>query len=82
VAARRDGFPCKGKAVSGGNRDLQLHQIEAGHLFGDGVLHLQPRIHFEKIEIVFGINQKFDGACIGVAARTRQPHSCVAHAFA
>ena len=32
-----------------------LHQVDAGHLLGDAVLHLQARVHFEEIEFAPGI---------------------------
>ena len=32
-----------------GNPQLQLHQIETSHQFGDGMLHLKPCIHLEEV---------------------------------
>ena len=49
-----------------GNTDLLFHQVHAYHLFRDGVLHLQARIHFEEIETAVLVYQKLDGTCTGV----------------
>ena len=49
-----------------GNTDLLFHQVYAYHLFRDGVLHLQARIHFEEIETAVLVYQKLDGTCTGV----------------
>ena len=48
-----------------------LHQIEAEHLLGDGVLDLQPRIGLDEGERLFAgsgvvIDQEFEGAEIVV----------------
>ena len=37
--------------LAGGDADHQLHQVETGDEFGDRMLDLQPRVHFEKVEI-------------------------------
>ena len=49
-----------------GNTDLLFHQVYAYHLFRDGVLHLQARIHFEEVEPTVLVYQKLDGTCTGV----------------
>src|SRR2546425_13043921 len=40
-----DGYP-----FAGGDQNLQLDQVEARHHFGDGVLHLDARVHLERSE--------------------------------
>ena len=40
----------EGQARAGGDLHLQAHQVEAGDQFGDGMLHLQARVHFEEVE--------------------------------
>ena len=57
-------------------------EIESGDLLGDGMLDLQARVHFQKIKIEIGVDQKFDGAGVGVAAGARQAYRGVAHFFA
>ena len=75
----RDGFPSKGQTMTGGDGDLEFDEIEAGDLLGDGMLDLQARVHFEKIEIEMGVDEEFDGAGVDVAAGARQAHRGFAH---
>src|SRR5208282_4478799 len=82
VAARRDRLPGKGQAVARGNGDLQLDQVKTGDLFGNRVLNLQARIHFQEIEIEAGVHEEFHGAGVDIAARARQTHGGVSHLFA
>src|SRR5579884_1745330 len=82
VAARRNGLPGEREAMAGCDGDLQLDEIEAGDLFGDGMLDLQAGVHFEEIEVVMLVNEKFDGAGIGIAAGASEAHRGVAHFFA
>ena len=35
-----------------GHAQLRLHEVEPGHLLGDRVLHLQPGVHLEEVELV------------------------------
>ena len=39
-----------GQRRAGGDLQLQPHQVEAGDLLGDRVLHLQPRIGLDEDE--------------------------------
>src|SRR5437773_9933487 len=48
VSPRGDGLPGKRQAVPRSDGDLQLYQIEPGASIGDGMLHLQARVHFQK----------------------------------
>ena len=55
-----------------GDRELRLHQIDAEHLLGHGMLDLQPRIGLdegERIGVALGvvIDQEFEGAEIVIA---------------
>ena len=36
--------------VPGGDRELQLHQVEAGRLLGDGVFDLEAGVHLQEVE--------------------------------
>ena len=68
--------------MAGGDGDLEFDEIEAGDLFGDGMLDLETGVDFEKIEIELGVDEKFDGAGVGVATGAREAHGGVAHFFA
>ena len=47
-----------------GDEDLQLHQVDAGGVLGDGVLDLQAGVDLEEGEdLLLGLVQVFDGAC-------------------
>ena len=59
---------------TGGDQDLLLYQIDPRDQFGNRMLHLQPRVHFQEIEIRAGIHQEFDSARIAVACRLRRPN--------
>ena len=56
-----------------------MDQIKPGSQFRDRMFHLQPRIHFEEIEILLLIDQEFDGAGIGVVRRLRDFDGDFAH---
>ena len=36
---------------AGGDADLPLHNVDARHQLGDGVLHLQAGVHLHKVEV-------------------------------
>ena len=55
------------QALAGGDADLALHQIDAGHHFRDRMLHLNARVDFDEVQVAVGVHQEFDGARIGVA---------------
>ena len=52
-----------------GDPQLLAHQVEPGDLLGDGVLHLQPRVHLEEVVGAVAGQQTLDGARVGVADR-------------
>jgi hypothetical protein len=39
------------RGLAGGDADLALHQIDAGDHFGDRMLHLNARVHFDEVQI-------------------------------
>ena len=42
---------------------MRLHDVDAGHLFGDGVFNLDAGIHLDEVEfLIVHIHQEFDGA--------------------
>ena len=52
-----------GQGLALGDLDLGLDDVDAGHLFGDGVFDLNAGIHLDEIELlVVHIHQEFDGA--------------------
>ena len=56
-----------------GDADLRLDDVHAGHYFGDGVLDLDTRIHFDEVVLAaVHIKQIFDGARVGVVGSTCQ----------
>ena len=54
-------FPQR-RHFSGGQLNHPAHQVDAPHLLGDAMFHLQPGVHFQKIEAAVGaIKDKFHG---------------------
>ena len=53
----------------GGNRDLQLHQIHAGHQLGHRVLDLQARIHLQEVVATVLVEHELQRPGIAVAGR-------------
>ena len=45
------------------------------------MFHLQPRIHFEEIEIAGVVGKEFDGTRVEVTGGARGPDRGLAHAF-
>ena len=44
------------------DQDLRLHDVDAGHLFGDGMFDLDAGVHLDEIELAtVHIHQEFDG---------------------
>src|SRR5215831_11805242 len=74
MTARRDGFPRKRQAVSRGNGDLQFDEVEPSDLLCDGMLHLQARVHFQKIKIEFLVDQNLNFYFLEVNTRLQVEH--------
>ena len=62
--------------------DLELDEVEAGDLLGDGMLDLEARVDLEEIEVEMRVDEKFDGARIDVASGAGETHGGIAHLFA
>ena len=62
VAGEFDVFLHKPKRLAAGDAQLQFDQIEPGDRLGDGMLDLQPRVHFHEIELAALIEQEFQRA--------------------
>ena len=61
-------------------RDEQLHahEVEAGDHLGDGVLHLQARVHLEEEELALLVHHELDRACAHVPECLRRRDGRVA----
>ncbi|MPM38347.1 hypothetical protein SDC9_84976 [bioreactor metagenome] len=62
--------------------DLLFDDVDAGQLFGDRMLDLNPGVHFHEIEIAVGGQQEFDRPGIVVAGGLGRLDRGRAHAFA
>ena len=52
---------------------LRLDQIDAGHLFGHGVLNLDARIALDEVVVAgLGCHQELDGASVDVVRRLHE----------
>ena len=69
----------KGQRLTRGNTDHLLDQINAGDQLGHGMFHLQPGVHFQKIEIARRIHDKFHRARAGISNRFGQGAGLLAH---
>ena len=59
--------------------ELGLHDIDTGDFFSNGVLHLDARIYFNKVELTgIDVLQKFRSTSVRIAGRARQPQRCAA----
>mmetsp|Transcript_36821 Transcript_36821/g.85575 ORF Transcript_36821/g.85575 Transcript_36821/m.85575 type:complete len:350 (+) Transcript_36821:1698-2747(+) len=68
--------------VSGGDLEHELHQVQTGDVLCDGMLHLQSRIHLQKVEVLVLVNNHFDGAG-GVVVHCLGEGNCLfSHGFA
>ncbi len=73
VTAQHDVVLHEGERLARRDAQLLLDEVDAGDLFGDGVLDLQPRVHLHEEELVgpVGGHDELDGAgaAVGDAAR-------------
>ncbi len=53
------------------NANLPIHQVQARHPFRHGMLHLQSRIHLEKVEVARLIGEELHRPCVRVIHRPR-----------
>src|SRR6185295_19806412 len=70
------------KRLTAGNLDLKLDQINARDHLGHRVLDLQPRVHFDEVELARRRENKFDRAGIRVANRASGRERGLAKLFA
>jgi len=66
--------------LAGGDAELVAHQVAAGHHLGDGVLHLEARVHLQEEELARGVvDQELHRARRAVAELAAQPQRRLAH---
>ena len=65
-------------------RDTQLrrNQIDIGDLLGDGVLHLDTRVHLDEDVIAVWVQEELHGTCTGVSDVPSELHRVSADTFA
>ena len=71
------GLP-EGQGAAGGHRQLQPHEVEAGHQLGHAVLDLEPGVHLEEVEAA-RVDQELDRTDAHVVDGTRCRHGRVPH---
>ena len=84
VDARLDGVPKdvdgilrERQGLAGGDAQLPFDQIEAGDHFGDGMLDLQPGVHFHEVKQPALVDDEFDRSRADVADRLcRRDRGC------
>mmetsp|Transcript_312 Transcript_312/g.695 ORF Transcript_312/g.695 Transcript_312/m.695 type:complete len:248 (-) Transcript_312:618-1361(-) len=59
--------------------DHELHKVQTGDHLGDGVLHLQPRVHFEEIKVLVGVDHHLNGTSRPVVDRPCKHHRLLPH---
>src|ERR1051326_1182823 len=70
------------KRFAGSDSNLFLNQIASINLLGNGMLDLEPRVHFDEIKLAMIVDQKFDGAAVLVSYRAGQFDRGIDHFFA
>ena len=55
------------EALAGCDAELGLDEVDAGDGFGDGVLHLDARVHLDEVELAVFIHEELDGAGVLIA---------------
>src|ERR1041384_2506941 len=83
-----DGVACladirllKRQALTFGDFDLNLHQIESGDHLGHRVLYLKPVIYFDEVELARGSEDQLYRAGIGVPYCATGIDGCFADLF-
>src|SRR5262249_51792604 len=89
IETRLDGVPVEPELVlrdpertARRDVDLQSHEIEAGHQLGDRMLHLEPGVHLEEVELAVRREHELDGAGTDVADGPNHDDRRNAHARA
>ena len=69
------------QGLAAGNAQLLVHKVDAADLLCDGVLDLQPGVHFEEIEPAVRRQQELHRAGAGVVHGVRQAQGGIRHAL-
>ncbi len=80
VAAHRDVALREGELLAGGDADLHLHDVDAGHQLGHRVLDLHAGVHLDEVELAVLV-QELEGARAAVAHLLAGGGAAVAHAL-
>src|SRR5688500_7728198 len=65
-AARHDVLLRERQLLTGGDAQLPVHEIDTVHELRDRMLHLEPRVHLQEVELTIAVEQEFAGAGIHV----------------
>ncbi len=81
MAAQRHRFPLNREAFARGDQNLLFDQVDIGDHLGDGMLHLDTRVHLEEVQIAVLVHQELHGAGVGVADLPHGLDDQMAHAL-
>ena len=59
------------KDFSGSGAQLHLDEVDARDHLGDGVLHLETRVHLHEVEVLLRVHDELDRSCNGNQVATR-----------
>src|SRR5207245_318370 len=71
VALDPDLLLAERERLSGRERDLLLHQVDAGGGLGDGVFDLDARVHLDEVVVAVFVHEELERADVAVAAAHR-----------
>ena len=74
--AKRDVGLRDAQSLARGDRDLLGDEVDAGDRLGHRMLHLDARVHLEKVELSrCGVDEKLDGAGAAILKTRGEPHA-------
>ena len=82
VAALEEVFLPEAQRLAHGHAELFLHEVNAHHLLGYGVLNLQAGVHLEEIEVAVLVDEELYGARAAVVDGLGCGHGLLAHLLA
>ena len=82
VAVERNFALRQRKRLARRHAQLHRHQIQTGNRFGDGMFHLEARVHLHEVEIARSIEQEFQRSRTFVVDRLHRTRRDCAHALA
>ena len=69
---------------SASDSDLRANEVHAGHLFGDRMLDLEPRVHLEEVEasgIAVPFDEELHGSGVSISRLARDSHRRFTHSL-